>query len=151
MVQPSTWKIVAQYSSKAWGVITLVAGILIGAYIANRNQRQQWLLENKRAEYRELLTTIADAGGKFVVFYGMGPPIVATGEEQFEIGETARKSVDAIYNRLFIADDVKRLDLQRRWERAISALRRTLDINAFGKELDTIMDDVRKAALKRFS
>jgi hypothetical protein len=129
-----------------WAVIGPPAGIVLGSWLATRNQRKHWLLDNKRAEYRELLTTIAEAGGKFVVFYGM-EPIVATGEQQFMIGETARTSVDVIYNRLFIAHEVEKLHIQKRWETAISALQGTRDVNAFGKSLDGIMDDLRRAAL----
>jgi hypothetical protein len=130
-----------------WAVIGPPAGIVLGSWLATRNQRRHWLLDNRRAEYRELLTTIAEAGGKFVVFYGM-EPVVASGEEQFAIGETARTSVDVIYNRLFIADEVEKLNIQRRWEGAISALQKSHNVNAFGKSLDDITGDIRRAALR---
>jgi hypothetical protein len=130
-----------------WAVIGPPAGIVLGSWLATRNQRRQWLLDNKRAEYRELLTTIAEAGGKFVVFYGM-QPVVATGEERFMIGETARTSVDVIYNRLFIADEVEKLNIQRRWEGAISELQKSHNVDVFGKSLDNITSDIRRAALR---
>lgn len=130
-----------------WAVIGAPAGIVLGSWLATRNQRTHWLLDNKRAEYRELLTTIAEAGGKFVVFYGM-QPVVATGEQRFMIGETARTSVDVIYNRLFIADEVEKLNIQRRWEGALSVLQTSHDVNAFGKSLDDITGDIRRAALR---
>jgi hypothetical protein len=130
-----------------WAVIGPPAGILLGSWLATRNQRGHWLRDNKRAEYRELLTTIAEAGGKFVVFYGM-EPLVATAEEQFAIGETARTSVDVIYNRLFIADEVEKLNIQSRWEGAISALQKSNNVNAFGKSLDEITGDIRRTALR---
>src|SRR5271168_2644745 len=130
-----------------WAVIGPPAGIVLGSWLATRNQRRHWLLDNKRAEYRELLTTIAEAGGKFVVFYGR-EPIMASGDERFAIGETARPSVDVIYNRLFIADEVEKLNIQRRWEGAISALQKSNNVNAFGKSLDDITGDIRRAALR---
>jgi len=64
------------------------------------------------------------------------------------IGETARQSVDVIYNRLFIADEVKKLNVLKRWEATIDLLRRSRNIDAFGKSMDQIMDDIRRAALK---
>lgn len=82
-----------------------------------------------------------------MVFYGM-QPVVATGEQRFMIGETARTSVDVIYNRLFIADEVEKLNIQRRWEGALSVLQTSHDVNAFGKSLDDITGDIRRAALR---
>jgi hypothetical protein len=130
-----------------WAVIGPPAGIVLGNWLATRNQRKHWPLDNKRAEYRELLTTIAEAGGKFVVFYGTDP-VAATGEQRFLIGETARISVDVIYNRLFIAEEIENLNIQRRWEESISTLRKTHNVDAFGKSLDEIMRDIRGAALR---
>jgi len=113
-----------------WAIVGPLVGILLGSWLTTRNQRRQWLLDNKRSEYRELLTTIADAGSKLLVFWGRNP-VVASGEEQFMIGETARQSVDVIYNRLFIADEVKRLDVLKRWEDAIDKLRKSRNVDAY--------------------
>ncbi|MGH9689286.1 MAG: hypothetical protein ACRD5K_19635 [Candidatus Acidiferrales bacterium] len=134
----------------AWPALGPLVGIFIGVFLTTRTQKRQWIRDNKRTEYRELLTTIADAGGKFVVYYGI-EPVVLTPSEQFEVGETARTSVDVIYNRLFIAKAVEELGIQKRWEKAISLLRANRDINAFGKSLDNIMRDIRNKALEEFS
>ena len=75
-----------------WAIVGPLVGILLGSWLTTKNQRRHWLLDNKRSEYRELLTTIADAGSKLLVFWGRNP-VVASGEEQFMIGETARQSV----------------------------------------------------------
>jgi hypothetical protein len=80
------------------------------------------------------------------VFWGRNP-VVASGEEQFTIGETARQSVDVIYKRLFIADEVKKLDVLKRWEATIDGLRKSHNVDTFGKLMDQIMDDIRRAAL----
>jgi hypothetical protein len=53
-----------------------------------------------------------------------------------------------IYNRLFIADEVKKLNILKRWEDMIDLLRRSRNIDGFGKSMDQIMDDTRRAALK---
>lgn len=134
----------------AWAVLGPLVGVLIGGYITTRTQKKQWVRDNKRTEYRELLTTIADAGGKFVVFYGM-VPVVATPSEQFSIGETARTSVDVIYNRLFVAKEIEELGIQRRWENAISELKKSHNVDAFGRSMDSMMEDIRRKALKEFS
>jgi hypothetical protein len=129
-----------------WAIVGPLIGILLGSWLTTRNQRRHWLLDNKRSEYRELLTSISDAGSKLLVFWGSNP-VVATGEQQFMIGETARQSVDVIYNRLFILHEVEKLNLLKRWEDAIDGLRRSHDVNAFGRLMDQIMNDIRRAAI----
>jgi hypothetical protein len=133
-----------------WPVLGPFVGIWIGVYLSTRTQKRQWIRDNKRIEYRELLTAIADAGGKLVVHYGM-EPFVADPSAQFAIGETARMSVDVIYNRLFIAKEIEELHIQPRWEDAISNLRKNRDLNWFGQSMDRIMEDIRKKALQEFS
>lgn len=140
------WEIVRS----AWSVLGPFVGIFIGVHLTTRTQKRQWIRDHKRTEYRELLTTIADAGGTFIVCYGVDP-VVLTPSQQFEMGETARTSVDVIYNRLFIAKAVEELGIQRRWEEAILLVRANHDINVFGKSLDSIMEDIRKKALEEFS
>jgi hypothetical protein len=54
-----------------WTFAAALVGIAFGSWLTVKNQRKQWLLDNKRAEYRKLLTTIADAGSRLVVHYGM--------------------------------------------------------------------------------
>lgn len=78
-------------------------------------------------------------------------PVVATPSEHFSIGETARTSVDVIYNRLFVAKEIEELGIQRRWENAISDLKKNHNVDAFGRSMDSMTEDIRKKALKEFS
>lgn len=133
-----------------WATIGPLIGVLLGSWLATRNERKHWIGDNKREEYRELLTAIADAGSSLVVHYGASP-IVVSGQEEFRVGEVARRSVDAIYNRLFIAKTVEDLGIMKRWEDAITALRKTNDVSNFAQLMDGIMHDVRKAAIRDFS
>jgi hypothetical protein len=58
--------------------------------------------------------------GKLLVLWGRNS-VVASGEEQFMIGETARQSVDVIYDRLFISDEVRKLDVLKGCETTMFA------------------------------
>jgi len=147
-ISPMT-QAVLHYVGPTWSAIGPLIGVLVGGWITTRTQRKHWILDNKKAEYSELISTIADSGSKLLVFWGM-EPVVANPEEQFQIGETARKSVDVIYNRLFIANEILKLKIQDRWETAISKLRKTRDLDEFGKTMDGIIHDLRTAALKDF-
>jgi hypothetical protein len=94
-----------------------------------------------------LLTTIADTGSNLIVHYGANP-VVVSGQEEFRIGEIARRSVNVIYNRLLIAKAVADLGIMKRWEDSISALHKNHDASNFSKLMDGIMHDVRRAAIR---
>lgn len=147
MILTDPWGTVAEAASKAWSALGPLVGLCIGAYLAKRWQRNQWIADSKRAEYRKLLTTTADAGSRILIHYGLRRTVVS-GKQEFMIEETVRRSVDVIYNRLFIAQEVRELNVLKRWEEGISALRRTHDVGAFGKCMDAIMEDIRKIALR---
>lgn len=133
-----------------WAIFGPLVGIVIGSWLTTRNQRKHWILDNKRDEYRELLTTIADTGSNLLIFYGAKPGFTIGPGTQMT-GEALRKSVDTIYNRLFIAGQVGRLDILTRWKEGISALQSSRDVNAFAKAMDGIMNDIRTAAIEEFS
>jgi len=61
------------------------------------------------------------------------------------------KSVNVIYSRLFIADDIKKLDVMKRWQSTLDALQKERNVITFHKKLDSLMDDLRAVALKDFS
>ena len=65
MYNPGTvsqhWELIAKVASAVWPSVTGLVGVLIGAYIANRNQRKHWIADNKKREYQELLTAMSRA------------------------------------------------------------------------------------------
>lgn len=141
----SAFEAVKECATKSWTAIGPLLGVLVGAYISSRNQKRQWGLDNKRAEYRELLTTLTECGSELMSF--------PTGElaDRRRIDEIARLSVNVIYNRLFVADMVISTNLMKRWRDCISDLRTSKNINAFRTEFDSIMNDIRSVAKRDLS
>ena len=125
-------------------------GIWIGVYLSTRTQKRQWIRDNKRLEYRELLTAIADAAGKLVLYYGRNP-VVLSAAEQMDMWEIKRTTLGVIYNRLFVAKEIKELRIQERLQYAITALTNKRDAIWSGTSMDSIMEDIRTKALKEFS
>lgn len=133
-----------------WAICGPIIGILLGSALSTKNERKHWLMDNKRDEYRELLTTIADTGSNLLISYGAKPGFTLRASTHVT-DEALRKSVDTIYNRLFISGHVARLDILTRWKEGISTLQKTQDANAFAKVMDGIMNDIRNVAIKDFS
>ena len=145
MMQSEIWKAIGDYSGKAWAGIGPLVGVLIGAYISNRNQRKHWELDNKRAEYRKLLSTLADAGSKYAHF------VLRRGISMAMIQEKERRAINVISNRLFIASEVEKLNILSRWKTAVSELEDTQNETVFRGHLNSMLDDIRRVALQDFS
>ena len=144
------WQTVVDLIRRAWPALGPLIGICIGAYLTTRTQKRQWVRDNKRVEYRELLTAIGDATSKLLVLAGREPVVLGPGE-QSERFEVVRLTLGIIYNRLFIAKEIKELNIQHRWQEGVDALKIRHDVAFFATSMDGIMDDIRKRALEEFS
>ncbi len=132
-----------------WAAVGPLLGVGLGSWLTMKNQRKQWILDNKRAEYRKLLTTLTESASHFAMIYGATPVVMAERDQRL-LAETAKKSGNVIYSRLFIADEIEKLKIMGRWQNTIDALRKNQDAATFVKGLDGIMNDIRGAALKDF-
>lgn len=143
--QSLNWKTIRDVVVGIWAVVGPLVGILIGAYIANRNQRKNWIADNKKQEFRELLSALVEASSSLIAFY---TPMALHGpEDQRACDRVEKKSVEVIMDRIFIAREVKELDLLKRWTKALSLVRGT-DHLTFSDEFVKISSDITAAALK---
>ena len=94
--------------------------------------------------------SLAECATRFAMIYGVGPTALSP-KEQRSIARAAERSGNVIYNRLFIADEMKRLNVMNRWKQTMEALRKDRNMDAFTEGLDGVMEDIRTAALKDFS
>jgi len=150
MVNPETWKTIAHYTDKAWSAVGPLFGVLVGAWLATNNQRRLWVLDNKRAEYRKLMSTLSESATAFVFVYGRDPS-PAEGPARRAVDKAAQKSGSVIFNRLFIAKKIEELRLIDRWTDMTAAYRKDHDTAKFGKELKMLMHDIRTAAVEDLS
>lgn len=105
-----------------WAICGPIIGILLGSSLSTKNERRRWMMDNKRAEYRTLLTTISDCGSQFILSYGMGRTLLEAHQRRL-LSDSARRLADVVTNRLFIADEVHKLDISKRFQAATSALK----------------------------
>ena len=145
------WEVVKRVVGELWPLITLLIGVFAGGYITNRNQRKFWVLDNKRAEYRKLLTTLSECASQVVRVYGRMQQVEMAKSDHALLAKAATKSANVIYNRLFIAREVQRLNVMERWQNTVDALRNGRNVQGFTNGLDSLMNDIRQAALKDFS
>ena len=150
MMQPEMWKVLADFSGKIWAAVGPLIGVGVGSWLTLRTQRKLWVLDNKRAEYRKLLTTLTDCGSNLARVYGHMGGVGGAKEERL-VAESARKSANVIFNRLFIAREIIALKIMDRWTTAVSTLQKERNGPAFADTLVGITNDIKREALKDFS
>jgi len=129
-----------------WAALGPLVGVLIGAYIADRNQRRQWIANCKKEEYRELISVLTKARSTYLQIHHFTPvagpdEVQALADETFRVAET-------MGDRIFIAAVVKRLNVLERWYAATTLFEGGGEVNAFASSVGTLLDEIRDAAVK---
>jgi hypothetical protein len=112
------WPIV-QTTAVWWSPI--VAGFIgaFGVHLLTQSQeREKWILDSKKEEYRELLSALSQAH----MCTRSGPPGFANIEDQHQYSAIApiqNNSVRIFSDRIFITKDLPLLDLQKSWRKAM--------------------------------
>jgi hypothetical protein len=87
---------------------------LIGAWLARSWQRKQWVLEGKKAEYRELLSTLSDSYHCIIKNWGAAlAPVNHEGLREKLEAEVSGQQV--IEDRIFIDDAMRAENIREQW------------------------------------
>jgi hypothetical protein len=100
-----------------WYVVSVLVSVLAGAYVADRIHRRRENINNKKEEYRELLSTLTQASNKIADFHG--PDDGHSPAEERAYYEVKEKALIVIDNRLFITSEMEKMDLRSRWISAV--------------------------------
>jgi hypothetical protein len=91
-----------------------VAGALLGHYLTRSWQREQWRIDRRTEEYRELVSALSAVFTNMQRFGGGG------GDREFHM-KLLQVNVDAfrvIRDRIFIASEIAEADILGRWRKA---------------------------------
>lgn len=134
--------------SKIWAVVGPLVGVMLGTYLTLRIQKQRWVLDNKKEEYRELLSALTES---FHTILGLAPMSARSTEEQRESLQAHWKAMTVINDRIFITDEIRKLDVMNRWKTAFHEFEtgwpeRPDYANTFAKAFGKLASDILKAA-----
>jgi hypothetical protein len=87
---------------------------LLTPFVNSRWQRRQWVLDNKRAEYRELLSVVARSA-RYIANGLPAPVSVLDAQQQREVFEADIEARRVIADRILIANRMREADIQSRW------------------------------------
>jgi hypothetical protein len=132
----------------AWPTVTGLIGVLIGAYIANRNQKKQWFVDNAKQEYRELMTALNKA---FSAVLDETTPGVGHGpEEQRAFARAKAHLVVTIGDRILIARELREIQLLNRWQTAVRDFHKMQDETVFTETFVAIKGDLLQTAMRLY-
>jgi hypothetical protein len=129
------------------GVAGVLAGVLLGHYLTRSSQREQWQLDRRREEYRELLRALATVFTNKQRF-GTG----GTGDKQLNIQleQAEVETLRVIHDRIIIAPELAETDVLFRWHVALNhadPYSTQINWNAFADEYTSLRETLVQMAL----
>ena len=140
------WGLVGRTAQTIWGVAGPLVGVWVGAYLAGRQQKREWLAANKKEEYREVVAAITKALSAYVQIYAIQTMI--SGDDERRVMAVDANFIEVMRSRLFIARQVKGLDVERRFLELKSDFRNTRVTELFISGTNKLIDDILTAASK---
>jgi hypothetical protein len=130
------------------GLIGVIVGSLLTNILTGRSQRKQWLADNRKQEYRELLSTLTHSMTVIMTYTGT---MVAIGpHEQKEFQKAYNEALRVLHDRIFVAEQIKRDKIEDRWTTAMAELKRTNDIHCLDDPFDEIKALIVRAATESY-
>jgi oligoendopeptidase F len=117
-----------------WGAVGPLVGVRYGQELAKRWQREQWIRENRKEECRELLDAI----------YEQSPSRTAVSYEQM----LSQDSLSRISkSRIFIAEDLARLNVQQRWRDMLNnVVDKKASFDEYQKLREELLEEIKRLA-----
>ena len=132
-------------ASGIMGMVGTAVGAVMNHLLSKRSRRGERIADAKKEEYREMLTALNEA---FMVQIQLRRHNTAIGpQEERELYAAESRSMRIMHDRIYIAATVAKLDLLKRWAKALSLFKESLDYFAFGKEVSRLSEEIRTAAL----
>ena len=122
-----------------------IGGIILGQRMARLSEQKKFLREIRKDEFQTLLAALTKAYGLIVQSHI--PMNVMDGKDMKAQDDAEMNALAVIRDRVYIADDLKRLDILNRWMEATNdAARMGLQEGKFSKRYNEISADIVKVA-----
>jgi heme exporter protein D len=130
-----------------WPAVGPLVGVLVGAYIANRNQRRHWLADSKREEYREILAVMNKTAGA-IANADFSATSAIDFRELVEVHpELLTGVMEILGTRIFITRTLEKMKFQKRFVSACTNLGGGSGLGPFIEVIDQLCKELRDAAL----
>lgn len=100
------------------GIGGTLGGVYIGQRMSQKWQREQWVLDNRKEEFRVLLDALAESLRVELTMYAGG---ALSPVQQRDFVETHSNTMRIIRSRIFVSDVVNGFQFENRWAEALKA------------------------------
>jgi len=125
------------------GILGSLSGVILTSRLTRSWQRTQWIADNKKAEYRELLSSLARTERLIREARSVD---VMTAEERRSVWEAENETWRVIQDRIFIADRVKKMRVLSRWADSRPFTAGRAEMVEFVKEAGALRNEIMAAA-----
>lgn len=147
MVDPETWKSIGAIAGKAWSLVGPLAGVLVGAWLARSWDRRKWVNDNRKGEYRELVTELTTAAMALVSKYQVGPDFMSDADLQ-ATADSYLEALRIIQDRIFIAHELEKMSVFDRWGESVKILTKNKDVRKFEDTFEDMKKEIVAEATK---
>jgi len=135
------------YAKDFWGYIGPLIGLILGSFLTTSSQRRQWLLDRRKDEFRELISAMTHATIELQHY-------IAAKQSGFEQPwhqwlDAHKSALRVVADRIYIASDLKKLNIPTRYLAAVEKLRESNDPEGDSAgDVGAIIDELVKLAQK---
>lgn len=135
------WERIIDALKDSWPAIGPLVGIVLGAVLTRSRERKKWFNDSRREEFRELLTTLTTATMALVMHHdpSHAASLYTRPEKQWDAQDAYNASLQVLQDRIFIADDLKKLDAFNRWTKGRKDLVSTGNYEQFESEFERLI------------
>jgi len=128
-----------------------VGGVVIGSlltyFLTRRWQREQWRNDNRKEEFRELIAALTASAMAFMTRTPYLDDRIVRREKE-ERHALYLEALRVIKTRIFIARDVKEMNLFDRWGESIRVMEESDTIDQFEETFEKLRDEIIERATK---
>ncbi|SEB40427.1 hypothetical protein [Terriglobus roseus] len=127
------------------GIAGTLAGGMASQWMTRRAQHKQWLRDQRKQEWRELLNTLTKAFATIIRLEQVG--VAYDPDSQLELAAAKESANNVIRDRIFIAPEVGDMNVLRAWTLIMNSSRRG-DLNDAQNRFHNLAADIVLSALK---
>ncbi len=140
-------------SAELYALGGVVVGVFLNVFSTRVAVRDQWLLDNRKQECRELLTALSSASIALAFWHNdlevkalSTPQGIAYGTIVTDFHQADRALKSIIGGRLFIANEVRKARITKRWNAVVSDQAKRTDFAKQTREIELISKDIIHSA-----
>ena len=142
---------IGAYTKNIWVMVGPLVGVMLGALLGRSWDQRKWLNDNRKEEYRELMTALTDAAAAIIerVHSRDGGHIPLIKERiafMADKQELQAKSIKVLQDRIFIAAEIEQMDLLERWGNAVKIVLKDKNLSAFDDTFEVLKKEIVKHA-----